>query len=343
MGNAIGTVHAKAPASGFQSGIVPPPLTAPIPSGPVSEGGEKSITAKPNEVEKKSEKLTNPGTFDELHKKCKDVLCDPFSGFRLALGKGLSRHFQVSHTLNMSALPNGMSYQFGAVYLGGTGSASANPSPVLTGQIDNSGNLYAQMIHQLSKNTMAKCIVQTQQKELAMLQMDADYRGEECTAALTLGNIDILSGSGIIVNHYLQRLTPNLILGAECFYQYGSGQEMAVLSLAGKYSKDKWEAAFKFNPKSWNASYYHHITIGSENVSIGVDYEHSLKDSIVSLGYHYNLPKANVTVRGMLNTNWTVAAVYEKKLPSLPFSFCLSGMVNHVKNQCSFGFALQAD
>jgi len=334
MGNSI--VYAKTapqPTGDFQ----PPPLTAPVPQ-PTAKDAPSGANSSSN-TEPGSEKLSNPGVFEELHKKSKEVLPSPFDGFRLAVNKGLSNHFQVSHTLNMSAVPNGTSYHFGATYVGGQQTSPTDAYPVILGDIDNSGSLSAQMIHQFTKRIKAKCVVQTQQKEFAMIQMDADYRGDDFTAVCTLGNIDILNESGIMVNHYLQRITKNLDLGVECLYHYGQGQESAVLSLAGKYSTDNWVAAAQINPMGWHASYYHK---GNDNISVGVDYEYSsrMQDSCVSLGYQVDIPKANATVRGMLDTNWTVAAVFEKRLLPLPFTFLLSGMVNNDKNVSQFGFAL---
>ena len=51
-------------------------------------------------------------------------------------------------------------------------------------------------------------------------------------------------------------------------------------------------------------------------------------------------PKANLVFRGMLDSNWTVGAVLEKKLLPLPFTFALSGMMNHTKNQFRLGCGL---
>ena len=48
-----------------------------------------------------------------------DLLPIPFEGFRLVVNKGLSNHFQVSHTLNLTSAPQGSSYHFGATYVGG--------------------------------------------------------------------------------------------------------------------------------------------------------------------------------------------------------------------------------
>lgn len=42
----------------------------------------------------------------------------------------------------------------------------------------------------------------------------------------------------------------------------------------------------------------------------------------------------------MIDSNWTVGAVLEKKLAPLPFTLNLSGMINHTKGQNHFGIGL---
>ena len=172
-----------------------------------------------------------------------------------------------------------------------------------------------------------------------MVQADTEYRGKDFTGTLTLGNIDIINESGIVVAHYLQRLLPNLDVGAEILYHYGAGQEAAALTLAGRYSADRWIASGSVGQSGWHAAYYHK---GNENVQVGVEYEYNSRgqEGCVSLGYQVDLPKANFTYRGLVDSNWTVAGFLEKKLPPLPFTFVLSGMINHDKNQCRFGFGL---
>jgi mitochondrial import receptor subunit TOM40 len=55
----------------------------------------------------------NPGTMEDLHKKCKDVFPMYFEGCKFLVNKGLSNNFQVSHTLTMSnTVPSG--YRQGA-------------------------------------------------------------------------------------------------------------------------------------------------------------------------------------------------------------------------------------
>ena len=46
-----------------------------------------------------------------------DVFPQPFEGCKLVINKGLSNHFQVSHTLQLSGMGPG-AYHFGATYVG---------------------------------------------------------------------------------------------------------------------------------------------------------------------------------------------------------------------------------
>lgn len=88
-----------------------------------------------------------------------DVFPVNFEGAKLMVSKGLSNHFQVSHTLNMSSVtPSG--YRFGATYVG-TKQLSPNEAyPVLFGDIDPSGNLNANILHQFGKHIRLKFVSQ---------------------------------------------------------------------------------------------------------------------------------------------------------------------------------------
>lgn len=106
--------------------------------------------------------------------------------------------------------------------------------PVMVGDMDNTGSLNAQVIHQLTSTVRSKiaiqvchceewgtphqdqevCILnllfinlsisnllfqQTQQHKFVNWQCDMEYRGDDFTSAVTLGNPDVLLGSGRIV------------------------------------------------------------------------------------------------------------------------------------------------
>lgn len=85
------------------------------------------------------------------------------------VNKGLSNHFQISHTLNMSSVtPSG--YRFGATYVGTQQFGPSEAYPILLGDIDPSGNLNANIIHQLNKNVRVKFVSQVTLSQLLDLQ-----------------------------------------------------------------------------------------------------------------------------------------------------------------------------
>lgn len=88
-----------------------------------------------------------------------DVFPTCFDGAKLMINKGLSSHFQVSHTINMSSImPSG--YRFGATYVGTKQLSPTEAFPVLLGDIDPSGNLNANIIHQFGNRVRCKFAAQ---------------------------------------------------------------------------------------------------------------------------------------------------------------------------------------
>ncbi|XP_023233435.1 mitochondrial import receptor subunit TOM40 homolog 1-like [Centruroides sculpturatus] len=285
--------------------------------------------------------LSNPGTMEELHQKCKDIFPVNFEGAKLIVNKGLSNHFQISHTLNMSSItPSG--YRFGATYVGSKQFSPTEAYPVLLGDIDPNGNLNANIIHQINRNVRTKFAAQIQDSKYVVSQLTTDYKGSDFTTSATLGNIDIQNKSGVIVLHYLQAITKAVSLGAEMVYQYGPqvpGNEISLLSLAGRYTGSNYVWSSTISANSAHACYYHK---GSENLQVGVEVETDFRlgDSVATIGYMLDLPKADLVFRGMVDSNGTVGGVLEKKLQPLPFTFTLSGMISHSKKQSRFGCGL---
>ncbi|XP_076367070.1 mitochondrial import receptor subunit TOM40 homolog 1-like [Tachypleus tridentatus] len=320
------------------SSFSPSPVTPPAPptGAPPPTAGDSFIpdeTAKINDL--------NPGSLEDLHKKCKDIFPVNFEGAKLMVNKGLSNHFQISHTLSMSSVtPSG--YRFGATYVGTKQLSPTEAYPVLLGDIDPSGNLNANIIHQFNKCIRTKFAAQIQDSRYVASQLTTDFKGHDYTAALTFGNNDILNGSGVAVLHYLQSVTAKVVAGAELAYQYGSqvsGGEIAVLSLAGRYSGQNCILTGSVSTAGAHMCYYHK---GNDQVQVGVEVETNFRlgESVGTIGYQIDLPKANLVFKGSVDSNWTIGAVLEKKLQPLPFTLALSGMLNHAKNQSRFGCGL---
>uniref|UniRef100_A0A673JJI1 Mitochondrial import receptor subunit TOM40 homolog n=1 Tax=Sinocyclocheilus rhinocerous TaxID=307959 RepID=A0A673JJI1_9TELE len=246
----------------------------------------------------------------------------------------------VSHTITLSTLGDS-GYRFGATYVGSKQTGPAESFPVMVGDMDNTGSLNAQIIHQLASRIRSKVAMQTQQHKFVNWQCDAEYRGDDFTAAVTIGNPDVLAGSGILVAHYLQSLSPALVLGGELVYHRRPGEEGTVTSFVGRYTGSNYVATLTVGGAGAHASYYHKA---NDQLQIGVEFEAStrMQDTSVSFGYQLDVPKANLLFKGSLDSNWVVGATLEKKLVPLPLSLALGAFLNHRKNkfQCGFGVTI---
>ena len=142
-------------------------------------------------------------------------------------------------------------------------------------------------------------------------QLTTDYRGDDFTASLTVGNPNIFNNSGVFVGHYLQSVTKKIALGAELAYQYGPnvpGGQIAVLSAVGRYTSGDSIWSGTLGPGGVHICYYQKA---SEQLQIGVEVETSLRmqESVATIGYQVDLPKADVVFRGkcekgILLTKW---------------------------------------
>ncbi|KAM9252050.1 mitochondrial import receptor subunit TOM40B isoform 1-T1 [Cariama cristata] len=312
---------------------------------------------------RRGEPLGSPGSFDELHRQCKEVFPQQMEGVKLIVTKALSSHFQVTHTVHMSTL-GPSSYHFNATFVGDRQLSPTEAFPTLVGDMDNSGSLNAQVLHLVAERIRTKAVFQTHQAKFVTWQFDGEYRGDDCTATLTLGNPDLLSESVILVAHFLQSITSRLVLGGEMVYHRRPGEEGAILTLAGKYTALKWVATLNVGYGGAHASYYHRaneqvsipcaslspmcpcpprgLMLSAPQVQVGVELEANtrLQDTTFAFGYQLNLPQANMVFRGLLDSNWSVGGVLEKKLPPLPVTLALGAFLNHWKNRFHCGFSV---
>lgn len=142
-----------------------PPLSVPTPINetPTTKNDQQQKPDQPDSTTSgllaTSIGLRNPGTVEELNKQCKDVFPTNFEGCRMIFNKGLSNHFQISHTINMSNItPAG--YRFGVTYVGTNMIGPGEAYPILLGDVDPSGNLNANIIHQFHPRLKGKLVAQ---------------------------------------------------------------------------------------------------------------------------------------------------------------------------------------
>ncbi|NXS64814.1 TM40L protein, partial [Pandion haliaetus] len=124
--------------------------------------------------------------------------------------------------------------------------------PTLVGDMDNSGSLNAQVLHLVAERIRTKAVFQTHQAKFVTWQFDGDAEGRAVPAV-------------ILVAHFLQSVTSRLVLGGEMVYHRRPGEEGAILTLAGKYTAQKWVATLNVGYGGAHASYYHRA---NEQVSV---------------------------------------------------------------------------
>lgn len=318
-------------------GNVQAAYSAPPPPPPAS-GAFPKENAESDAKITQDENVENPGPLEEIHTKCKNVFPTCFEGARVMLTRGLSNHFQISHTVNMSSVtPSG--YRFGATYVGTKQISPSEAYPILLGDIDPTGNLNATIIHQIQPKLSAKFGAQVQNSKFQVGQLTLNYKGSDYTASMTVANPDIINSSGVVVLHYLQAVTSRLALGTELAYQKGPavpGGEIALLSAAAKYSTENYQVSGTLGVSGVHLCYYQKA---SKQLQIGVELEanNRIQESVASIGYQVDLPKSEVVFKGHIDSNWSVGAVLEKKLSPLPFTLAISGLMNHQKNNFRLG------
>jgi len=319
------------------------PLPSNVPATPsgLPELSKDLETTSDTNKSHNDEDRGNPGTMEELHKKCKDVMPTNFEGAKLMIQKCISYHFQVSLILNLCTSYS-CGYLFFVIYVGTKQISPTELFPVILGDIDPAGNVNANVIHQMTPNLRCKFASQIQNSKVTAAQLTTDYKGADYTASLTIGNPNIINESGVFVGHYLQSVTKQLALGGELAYQYGPavpGGQMAVMSAAARYINGLATWSGTAGLSGVHLCYYRKA---SEQLQFGVEVETNFRvqEAVGTIGYQIDLPKADIVFRGMVDTNWTVAAVMEKKLQPLPFTFALSGLLNHTKNQFKLGVGL---
>ncbi|CAF0949803.1 unnamed protein product [Rotaria sordida] len=285
----------------------------------------------------------NPGIFDDVFKKIKDLMPPAFEGAKLSVTKMLSSHFQVSHSMTLSNSSTS-GYKFGANYLGTRLYSQSEVFPVILGDMDPNGNANAQIVHQWNDKFRTRLLAQVQSYKMAGYQLSMDYRTQFTTTTLTLANVDLMSNSGIAVLQHLTRVTKNLDIGAEFLYQASPmipGKHIGITSFVTRYRGLDWFTGVKLSPAGvFNLGYFHQKI--NSPLQLGVEFEASLaaKETSATFSYQYDLIKANTTFRGMLDTNGLVTAVIEKRLTPLPFTFMLSSSLNHAKAAYRFGIGL---
>ncbi|KAK0074340.1 hypothetical protein PV325_008482 [Microctonus aethiopoides] len=284
----------------------------------------------------------NPGTFEELHKKVKDLFPLNFEGARLIVKKTLSDHFNVCHTITLSSVtPSG--YKFGACYAGSKIVGTRERYTLVTGDIMPNGNLAASFSHTLGCRFRIKNISQMTKGKFLTTISTAEYRSDDFTLSMMIADPDIKKQSGTVVLHYLQALSSRITLGLEiaCHRsRYVPGGQQSIMTCAMRYSNGPRTFSATIGEVGLHACYYHKA---SQQLQLGVEWVTNIRtyDSTGTIVYQVDFAHADMIFKGLVNTETTIGGVFEKKLyPMSETSLLLSTMLNHKKQQYRIGIGL---
>lgn len=284
----------------------------------------------------------NPGSFEDIHKKVKDLYPQNFDGARLVINKILSDHFNVTHTITLSSVtPSG--YKFGAKYVGTKVVSLKERYPVIVGDITPTANLSASFVHTLACRFRFKLSAQIANEKWKAFSSNLEYRSNDFTVAVTLANPKFKKKQATMVIHFLQSITSRIALGAEIACLRGSkvpGGQQTVMCLAFRHSTGLATLSGTIGEAGLHLCYHRK---SSSQLELGVELETNTRthQSIATIVYQVNVPYADLVFRGIVNSETTVGGVFEKKLYPIPESSLVTSiLLNHKKQQFRVGVGL---
>lgn len=293
-------------------------------------------------VEQQDKGPGNPGSFDDLHKKVKDIYPQNFEGAKLTIKKILSQHFDVTHTITLSSVtPSG--YKFGTKYVGMKMVGLNERYPVAEGEITPNGNLTASFVHTIGCRLRYKLSAQIAESKCKASSTSLEYRSNDFTVAVTLANPKFMKWQETVVLHYLQSITSRIALGAEIACLRGSkvpGGQQTVMCVAFRYSTGPTTLSATLGEAGLHVCYHRRA---SPQLELGVELETNTRThhSLATIVYQVNVPYADLIFRGIVNSETSVGGVFEKRLyPIAESSLVISGLLNHKKQQFRVGVGL---
>ncbi|VDD82893.1 unnamed protein product [Mesocestoides corti] len=284
-----------------------------------------------------------PCAIENIHNKAHDVFPVPFSGIKLLVNKGLSPHFQVSHSLTLSSGDNA-GYRFGATYAGHKKVSENEAFPVLMGELHPSGQLQAQIVDQITPLCRVRYLAQIQKCAMAGQQLSAELRNSKWQAGITLINPDLNRGQMMLATDTMRKMSDRFYAGSMFFYHLSPqlpGGHDGVFSLGGKFVANFWQFAATARPLQLAFHSSFHMQV-NESLQLAAELESNYQQqtSIASIGYQYDIPKSNVSFKAQIDSNWNISAMLEKRLIPFPFTFTISALGNHAASKYEVGVGL---
>ncbi|TDG39450.1 hypothetical protein AWZ03_014127 [Drosophila navojoa] len=289
------------------------------------------------------ERLGNPGTVADLHRRCHDMMPQTFDGFRLSVNRTLGSYLTVGHTLHAGNKPQTMDCQFNCSYQGDQQSElTGEPYPMLISEVDARGNVSANLMHFIAPRWRAKLSATVLDSMVHNSRLFIDYFGEDYSCTCVLSNIDVMQRMGVFVASYLQQVTAQLALGVDIIYQREDivpGGQAALVSAVARYQQDnrQWSGMLSMHALELCYTQFYGQSLGA---SVQLQANILKRQAISRLCYHCHMPAAGFSFRGGIDTRGVISAVCEKRLEPLPILLQLSGKMNHLSSRFRFGVGL---
>ncbi|KAM7533047.1 hypothetical protein Aperf_G00000126214 [Anoplocephala perfoliata] len=283
-----------------------------------------------------------PCALENIHNKAHDIFPIPFNGIKLLINKGLSPHFQVSHSLTLSS-GESRGYRFGATYAGHNKVSETEAYPVLMSELQPNGQMQAQIVNQVAPNCRVRYIAQIQRFVMTNQQISGEICNDKWQAGLTVINPDLNRGEVMVAIDTMRKMSNRFYMGSMFFYNYSRqlpGHD-GIWSLGGKYVSTFWQFAATVRPFQLAFHSSFHMKV-NENLQLAAEIESNFQQqsNVATLGYQYDLPKSNVIFKAQIDSNWNVAATLEKRLFPFPFTFAISALGNSVASKYEVGVGL---
>lgn len=290
-----------------------------------------------------AERLGNPGTVADLHRRCHDMMPQTFDGFRLSVNRTLGNYLTVGHTLQTSNKPQTVDSQFNCSYQGDQQhDLTGEPYPMLIGEVDARGNITANLMHFIAPRWRAKLSATVLDSMMHNPRLFIDYFGEDYSCSCVLSNIDVMQRMGVFVASYLQQVTAQLALGVDIIYQREDivpGGQAALVSAVARYQQDnrQWSAMLSTHALELCYTQFYGQSLGA---SVQLQANILKRQAISRLCYHCHMPGAGFSFRGGIDTRGVISAICEKRLEPLPILLQLCGKMNHLSSRFRFGVGL---
>lgn len=274
----------------------------------------------------------NPGLPQFLHIRTQEIMPSNFDGIKFIFNKSIDKQFSMNHVVNITNGPDN-GYRFGTLFTGNKEWKGIN-MPTLQGEINATGHIGASIIQHV--NNMRFVTVMSYDHILIFPQLTFDWIGNNYTASISASRVTTVNYPEFVDCTYLKTVTQNLSLGVRGCYRWFNNWRPIPECLVRYESGPFGCLSVSISP--YDMHLCHNFQV-NENLRLGFMLNGQFRDkrSIGHFGYQFSCPQKEITVRGMVDSEWNVRSTVEKPMTSLPIILLLSASLNHRNNRFGLG------